>query len=272
MRKTFLSMLGLMAALTPLRADWKITTVVTYEGHRSVQTEYFKAGLRRYDGDGREGKRYVSVVDKERLRQTIWDLDRREYVVVPLRTQMQKTAVPDSTPRPVLRIEISTTDTGERQTIFGRQARRFISSEKRYRPASSDADRVLESESHIDAWYVDLAGLPANKRAGGVFALLVGGQSPPTIKVDRTGAVPTGLAVWEKITSRQFTSGGESSLSERTVIVTDLFEGSLPEEIFEPPFGFKHVVRFPDDYRPGFGDEIQMYWNRFLNYLRSLFS
>lgn len=45
-----LSMLGMIAAFgAPLPAGWKITTVVRSEYGQSVQTEYFKGGLRGID-------------------------------------------------------------------------------------------------------------------------------------------------------------------------------------------------------------------------------
>lgn len=261
-----------MAALTPLRADWKITTAVTYDGHRSVQTEYFKNGLRRYDSELSDGKRYVSVVDNERLRKTIWDVDRREYVVTSLRRmpQTENTAGLDDTSRPILLIEISTTDTGERQTIFGREAQHFLISEKRYRQANAGAERVLESESNTDSWYVDIAGLPREKRASAVYYLGAVGRLP-LIKVNRTGPAPNGLAVRERTTSRYFTPSGESSLSEKTTLVTSLSDGSLADEVFEPPADFQRVTSVPNDYQRSFSDEIQIYWNRFLDYLSGLF-
>ncbi len=272
MSKASLCILGLLAALAPLRADWKITTVVTSAGHRSVSTEYFKNASRRYDFDSGAGKQTVSIVDYDKLRQTIWDVDRREYVVMRLRRALTPSAPRvNATARPVLLVEIATTDTGERQTIFGREARHLISSEKRYQESDGGSAPVLESEQLTDGWYVDAPGLPGEKRAGTGYILAAGAERP-VIKVKHTGATLTGLAVRERMTSHFVGGRGGSSTHETTFEVTELFEGSLPQKLFEAPRGFQRVTRLPSDYHRNVSDEIEMYWNWFQDWVSGWFS
>lgn len=272
MRRAFLCTLSLLALVAQLRADWKIATAVTYAGRRSVSTEYLKGRLRRYERESGPGKQIVSVVDYDKLRHTIWDVNRREYVVIPLqRTLTPSSALrPNAASTPVLLVEIATTDPGERRTIFGREARHLISSEKRYRESDQGAAPVLESESLRDGWYVDVPGLPTENTGGVVFAIGTGGQMP-IIKVKHTGPDLTGLAVRETRSSHHVGARGGSVMGETTVEVTELSEGSLAPELFEPPPGFQRVTHFPEDYRRSVADEIESYWEWFQDWVRTWF-
>lgn len=238
-----------------------------------MSTEYFKGRLRRYDFKPGAGKQSVSVIDFDKLRQTMWDIDRREYVVVRLRRTLTPPHAPgpNHTAAPVLLVEIATTDTGERQAIFGREARHLISSEKRYRQSDAGSPPVLELERLTDGWYVDAPGLPSEKRAGTGYVLAAGGQVP-TIKVKRTGPVPSGLAVRERITSHNVRASGGTQMDETTFEVTELFEGSLSNELFEPPPGFERVIHFPGDYRRSVSDDLEMYWEWFQDCFSGWFS
>ncbi len=263
-RTAALVLFGLIAALAPLQADWKITIVTTLPGYRSVETEYFKPGLWRHESEtsGPSTRRLVVIVDKNKRSQTIWDLDRREYVVMyPHPVPPQAAIAPKPVTAPVIRIDIATRDTGERQTFFGRTARHLITSEKRYR------ESVVESESSTDAWYIDVPNLPPQSTAVGY--ILAAGNPQPIIKVNHTGAPLTGLAVQKKITTRNFLRPGRTDVSEETVKVTGLSEANLSPQLFEPPKNFRRVTRFPDEPSPNW---LEMYWQSFEDWLNSLFS
>src|SRR5215468_11243364 len=97
-----------------LHADWKI---VTRTGDRSV-TEFFKGALMRTDSL----PAYTSVLDFDRRRQVNWRSDLRQYAIVEWPPEVQ----PNSS-SPVINIERSTVDTGERKQFLGRTARHLIS-------------------------------------------------------------------------------------------------------------------------------------------------
>jgi hypothetical protein len=207
MRGKSLVTLGLMAASGGyLRADWKITTRTMVDGHQSIQTEYFKGGLRRTDqsdpGTGR--LRFVTVLDLEQFRHIAWDVDSREYVF----TRLHRSHSAMAATGPLIVIDRTTTDTGERQTMFGRPARRLITRERR-------GSQTIE----IDGWYIDSDTLPRQKSAKltGAYVMNVTG-SIPTIKLNQTGPAPTGLAVWERTTITR------RSASESILEVTELVE------------------------------------------------
>src|SRR6266851_1833528 len=150
LRKGFCT-LGLMATIgAPLHADWKITTVVRSGHGQSVQTEYFKGGLRRVDQlndmQGRHSES-IAVLDFDRLRQTVWTTNLQEYAVV--RMTRSTTSLPVG---PEIVIERVTVDTGERREFFGRVARHLITEETRTNGGSNGS---TDLRTKIDGWYVD---------------------------------------------------------------------------------------------------------------------
>jgi len=87
--------LGLMAALTPVRADWKITTATTdLRGEESVRTDYYKGKLQRSDIEGNRAHPYVVVLDVENRRETVWDASAKQYSVISLRRERKPVAAP----------------------------------------------------------------------------------------------------------------------------------------------------------------------------------
>ena len=123
-----------------LCADWKI---VTRTGDRTL-TEYFKGSLTRTD----PSPSYATVMDFDRRRQVNWRSDLRQYQIVEWPPDVR----PNSS-SPVINIERSTVDTGERKKFFGRTARHLIS-----RVTRSDGPETV-----IDGWYIEAPGLPQRK-------------------------------------------------------------------------------------------------------------
>ena len=219
------ALVALSLAALPLAADWKVTTVTTHGDIRSIETEYFKNGMRRWDNTS-----HVSVLDQPGMRSINWDLEKREYLIQPLQPPQQAT---ESGPAIVINVE--TTDTGERSTIFGREARRLITVERR-----------SESETRTDGWYIDSQSLPPQFRRYRVAVLTFGpSQRQPRIEINRRGIEKTGIPVSVTITSTSTLPDGQRKDIQRTVEVTDLFEGELDPALFQPPPGFRRVGNFP---------------------------
>jgi len=262
--------LGLIAAAGSLCADWKITTESTVAGQRSVRTEYYKGSLTRTDFDF-GGHRRVGVYDRSTNRSILWDLDLRQYMVIQPKLGYRGFTRPNG-PAPVLRIEMVTTDTGDRDMLLGRPARHLITTEKRYWEEKPGDEPKLQEESSRDAWYVDAPGLPGQGR-GFTFYSMVDGRAQPAMQVNHTGPKPTGFIVREKQTSRYFQGSGNELASENTTEVTELSERPLSQDLFEPPAGFERVSNFPGEGQQlGFFDEVEQYWNQLVNYLAGLFS
>jgi len=243
-RRALLCTLGLMGALTgPVHAGWKITTQTSTASYRSVVTEYFSGGLHRTDYADPHGQRQVTVLDLDHDRRTIWNENSKQYMVVPLNRRTD----PLPLSQEITVIDQATTDTGERRTLFGRTARHLLTRE-------TQADGSVQSDRHTDGWYVDAETLPREKRCGS-SAYLSNGKTRPNIKINHSGPAVTGLAVWQKIT---ITSSGQTH--EWMIEVTELVEGPLSKDLFEPPRDFRRVTSFPGDHPLSWSQQIQRRW------------
>lgn len=247
MRGSLFCTLGLTAALAcPVRAGWKITTQTNAGPRQSVLTEYFDGGLRRTEQTDSNGHRYITILDFNRPRQILLNLDLRQYVVVRLTRRYEGFTLSPET----IVIDQVTTDTGERRTIFGRTARHLLTRETSH----VEGGATGPPEKQIDGWYIDADTLPREKRGGSVHLLAVG-RTRPNIKVNHSGPATTGLAVWQKITS---ISAEETR--EWIVEVTELVEGPLSKDLFEPPPDFRRVISFPGDHPLSWTQQIQRGW------------
>ena len=255
MRRGLLCTLGLMAGLAdPVRAGWKITTQTNTASDQSVLTEYFDGELKRTDQTDSKGGPYVTVLDFNHPRQISWNMHLKQYVVVRLSPRYEGFTLSPQT----IVVDQVTTDTGERRTIFGRTARHLLTRETSH----VEGGATDQSERQIDGWYVDADTLPREKRGGFVHVLAVG-NTRPNIKVNRSGPATTGLAVWQKIT---LTTPGETR--EWTIEVTELVEGPLSKDLFEPPPDFRRVISFTGDYPLSWTEQIQRRWE----WLQDLFT
>jgi len=244
-----------MAGLAgPVRAGWKMTTQTNTASDQSVLTEYFDGELKRTDQTDSKGRRYVAVLDFNHPRQIIWNMDLQQYVVVRLTRRYEGFTLSQQT----IVIDQVTTDTGERRIIFGRTARHLLTRETSH----VESGATGQPERQIDGWYVDADTLPREKR-GSFIHVLATGNTRPAIKVNHSGPATTGLAVWQKIT---LTTPGETR--EWTIEVTELVEGPLSKDLFEPPREFRRVISFPGDHPLSWTEQIQRHWE----WLQDLFT
>ena len=133
-----------------LWGDWKI---VTRTGGATL-TEYFKGSLKRVDSS----PAYTTVMDFDHRRQVNWRSDLRQYEIVEWPPDIRPS--PSS---PVINIERSTVNTGERKQLLGRTARHLVS-----RITRSDGPVTV-----IDGWYVEVPGLPKQQTGtGSTLAIL----------------------------------------------------------------------------------------------------
>lgn len=249
MRRALLCAFGLVVAVSvPLHAGWKITTQTSTASYRSIVTEYFDGGLRRTDYGDPHGQRHVTVLDFEHGRQTIWNADSQHYMVV----RLNRRADPLPLSQEITVIDQATMDTGERRTLFGRTARHLLTRE------ISEVDGNVQSVKRTDGWYVDAEALPSEKRGGSSYLIAIVGKTMPNIKMNHSGPAVTGLAVWQKIT---ITSSGQTP--EWMIEVTELVEGPLSKDLFEPPKSFRRVMSFPGDHPLSWTQQIQREWEWF---------
>jgi hypothetical protein len=217
-----------------LWGDWK---TVTRTGDTTL-TEYFKGSFKRVDSS----PTYTTVMDFDHRRQVNWRSDLRQYEIIEWPPDIQPN--PSS---PVINIERTTVDTGERKQLLGRTARHLVS-----RITRSDGPETV-----IDGWYIEVPGLPKQKTgSGGALAVLTitaanQSSAPPRIEVKQIGPAPEGLAVWQKTTSTIALPGGARRDYQSVSEVIALFEGILSDRLFQPPDGYQRVTRLYAAPHPG---------------------
>jgi hypothetical protein len=121
------------------------------------------AGEKKADGAPQliYGPRLVAITRCDLGQNFELNLDASEYTAAPYPpkplTQEQIEArglrTPATTKKPTLRLEVSTTDTGERKQMFGRIARHVITMRKQ---TPLEGSRAEPQETVTDAWYIDL--------------------------------------------------------------------------------------------------------------------
>lgn len=134
------------------------------------------------------------------------------------------------------KIDVTTTvtDTGERKTLFGYQARHLKS--KIVQESSANACTQLHQSLEIDGWYADL-GKDANACS------LIGPPVPEaqnckdSIVMHRSGSGKPGYPLSETIA----TPGPDGTPTTVTIAVTEIAKQPLEASLFEIPKGFRQV-------------------------------
>ena len=188
-------------------------------------------------------------------------------------------APPLTSEKPTLRLEVSTTDTGERKEMFGRMARHVVTTRKQI-PLEGSVTELQESVT--DAWYIDLnqrlscdRNWPAGKTAYSYATLAVNGKHPrEKVEFIATGEPETGLALHSVMTSKltyALPDGARKQTDSITeLMVTQLEEGPLDPSLFEIPPGFWHVDHIQRN--PGATSRIEDLWRRIKAGVASLFN
>jgi hypothetical protein len=158
--------------------------------------------------------------------------------------------------KPMLRIETTTVDTGQRKQLFGHTARHVITTRKQIPLQGSNSQA---QESVRDGWYIDLNQqiscdpdyMSKGQRYWDAYLVVVTPtQGSATQTMDRpefvnVGKPETGFALQEVATSDTTFRAADGTMKHATskdeTVVTEFHEGSLDPAIFEVPHGFKRV-------------------------------
>jgi len=190
--------------------------------------------------------------------------------------------------KPTLRIEVTTTDTGERKEIFGHTARHVITTRKQIPLEGSHSQ---PQESVTDGWYIDSQGIDLNQRlscdrkwpegrTGHAYAYLhAAGRNQPMDKPEfvTTGEPEKGFALHSvtltKSTHTLPDGTKKQSESKFETQVTQFEEGPLDSTLFEIPPGFKQVDQIERNPPPSaFADPPKDFWQRLKDSVAGLFS
>lgn len=254
----------------------------------------FRSSYGRKQADGSlqkiDGPRLAAIIRCDLGQSFELNLDTHEYTSGPYppqpltKEEIERRGLPTRTSyvsdQPTLRIEVTTTDTGERKEIFGHNARHVITTRKQI-PLEGSLSKPQESVT--DAWYIDSNSnaidlhqrlscdrkVPEGKHAHAYGYLGALGGNRPIDKAEfvTIGEPETGFALQSVMTSKNtytLPDGTEKqSDSKFQTQVTQLDEGPLDPALFEIPPGFKrvdHIERNPPT--SAFASQPKDFWQR----------
>ena len=242
-------LLLIVAAATAARADIKITTRSTAMGRSSQSTVYIKGARQRSEsGDN------VTLMQCDKRRMVMLDSAKKTFTIMPLGAgaaadvaqQAAAARMPSGTSRKggLVTITSANTDTGERQKMFGYDARHIRSAMTMQ--SSPDACYPMNMKMESDGWYADLS--PQLRCAS---APMMGGAMGAAGRPDcvdqhsfhSTGVTRLGYPL--KVTTTMAMPGGMNMST--TTEVTDLSNATLPDSLFEIPPDYRQVGMYNRD-------------------------
>jgi len=259
--------------------DLKIVTRLTVSPSLDyTSTEYISGPHSRQEinvgSDNMKGHHLVNIYTKTDSgnRRFVLDLEGHEYVTYEtdqygvMVGSRRVPIVPLKSSGGTLDIWIESTDTGERQEMFGHTARHIITKERRVRGAGACSS---PSESETDGWYIDYAVLPEAKRPLSGVNFLAAGNCRDNIQLHRSGVQP-GFPM--KVTIRQTQHLREQAdASEKvhnitsTSEVIEFTEAPLDPALFQVPADFRQVKGdFSSMDKPSL-------WEEFKNWVADIF-
>jgi hypothetical protein len=250
-------LLASVAIALPASADTKIKTKNTAMGHSTESTVYIKGARKRDEMQfGPVSNVTILQCDQKRIitlcsgkqQYTVYRLDEEETPAAPARTAAKPAAkqnpattdAEETKTGGVQTVNMNTTDTGERQTMFGFPARHVKTSMKM--ESSPDACRQEKTDIETDGWYADISPqlicLSHPKAYGGM-----GGGEEKTgcrdrMSFHRTGnGGKTGYPL--KMTMTIHSEGRDYTTSTEVV---ELSKAELDPALFDVPAGYTEAV------------------------------
>jgi len=281
------------AVARPADVGLKITTV----RHSSMSaspaqfTQYIASDRRRNEYRNSSGSNYgppLALLSRCDIDQNFeLNLEDKQYVSSPLphfptEAERQALAAKYSATvgqrTPTILVEITTVDTGERQKLFGYDARHVITTRKHTRLNGS---KDIEQESVTDGWYTDLpTALSCEPKLRGALGFVTVGAlnnvptEVPSWKL--VGKTESGFALSTTTTTHSAyvlpDGSKKDSSSTFEMQVTELYSGPLNPALFEVPRGFTKVDQIRRNPSVPFSMRMQIYWNTVKLKISRLFS
>ncbi|HLW54695.1 MAG TPA: hypothetical protein VKW06_17800 [Candidatus Angelobacter sp.] len=247
----------------------KIVSRQVTGGFSDTRTEYLTANRLRNEWQTHAGDRIghpmASIIQRAGTNRVyLLDLQARQYVSYETDSQgvmlgAKSHSVENS--GGTLQIWITSTDTGERQEMFGRMARHIVTTEKR---VAGPGACSKNSDSQTDGWYIDDSVMPdwhhPKGGSGGVviasvFAVNAGSacmDRVDKIEVHRSGVEPGfPLKSTTSMTSEVPSPDGTRMVASNWGSeVLEFKEGPLDPSLFEVPPGFAKVDALQNWYSP----------------------
>lgn len=224
------------------RADFKIKTRSSVMGHSTESTVYIKGARERNESEA--GTVTITQCDKGRM--LIVNERNKTYMVMGLGAGgatptggRAPARMPDGAPHAggVITITSNMTDTGERQKMFGYDARHLKSETSM--EASPDACNPTNMHMQSDGWYADLSPQMSCAMTTGMRPMGMGarGGCMDRMVFRHTGSAKPGYPL--KVTTTMQMPGGMNMTS--TTEVVDLSTATLPESLFDAPEGYREI-------------------------------
>jgi len=252
-------LLATVAIALPASADTKIKTKTSMMGHSAESTVYIKGARKRDEMNfGPVSNVTILQCDQKRIitlcsgkqQYTVYHLDEEETPAAPAKTAAKPaakknpantdTAETEAKTGGLQTINVNTTDTGERQTMFGFPARHVKTSMKM--ESSPDACQQNKTEVETDGWYADLSPqlvCLSHPKAYGGFG---GGEEKvgcrDRMSFHRSGnGGKTGYPL--KATTTIHSERGDFTTSTEVV---ELSKAELEPALFDAPAGYTEVA------------------------------
>ena len=246
-------------------ADIKVKTRDTMAGHSSESTVYIKGPRQRSEQNYGPGMSLTTVLQCDQKRQIQINNACKVYLVTPFSEEEEtaEEAAPELPPPPAAKPAAkgaktaakpppaprggtvtytnTTTDSGERQQMFGFSAR-HVKSSMRSEP-SPDACAKDKFSMETDGWYANVSyGLSCQTAAARASARTAAPQKPECqdkIHFRRSGAGQLGYPLKE---TRTMASGGQTFTTSTETL--ELSRATLEPALFDVPAGYREVSSF----------------------------
>jgi hypothetical protein len=306
--RTWFILLGIPWLQAAENPGIKMTIELGQPGLLAQQTIYVRPDRKRVEFSGASGRRLadgstqpiygprlVSITRCDLGQAFELNLDTHEYTATPyppkpftkeeqVRRGLPATYVSD---KPTLRIEVTTTDTGERKELFGHNARHVITTRKQ---TPLEGSVSTAQESITDGWYIESSSnsnsidlyqrLPCDRKwpqGKRTHAYLHAGNGPiDRVEFVDVGEPETGFALQSTMTTkntRTLPNGTAKQFDSKFVThVSEFDERPLDPALFEIPTGFKlvdHIERNPP--ASAFSSQGKDFWQRVRDGVTELF-
>ena len=245
MRFSRLSLVAVLCFSTFASADLKIKTRTTVMGHSTESTVYIKGARQRTEMSfgGHGGSTSIMQCDQKRMITVMADRcmvmpfggEESSCPAMPNVRDMMRGRTPSEPLRAggVVTITRTSTDTGERQEMFGYKARHIKSTMTM--ASSPDACNQSNMKMEMDGWYADLPGFSCGDESFRSMACGGGGEKPncrDRIVMKGGGGGPLGYPLKQTMTM----TSQEHTFTTTTEVV-EITNATLEPAMFDAPPG-----------------------------------
>ena len=248
MTRVCIVFLSVLALLSTAAADNKIKTRTTVAGHAMEGTVYVKGARERNEsGMGMPGMNFVTITQCDKQRMVTINPQAKTCLVVPLAEGGQAAGpapagAVSGTARKggLVTFTTTSTDTGERQKLFGLTARRIKTSMSAESGPGACTPANMRMET--DGWYADISPeLACRTTAPPQSQMPQRPNCQDQYRYKHSGAAKMGYPLKQTMT---MSSGGQTSTIN--IEVVELNTATLDASLFEMPVGCRVVSSYQE--------------------------